>query len=134
MVSSKACNEVRIDGDVKLDLENAKRGTNSRQKTHMVRIVTGILVWTLICIPSNIVAGIFYFRQNDFGQYDQSIDSNNSMNSHYVEDDLESFNFSTVSTEVSIIEFSNIISCILPIIWYSVSKMEVNDPVIHFPN
>ena len=115
MVSSKACNEVRIDGDVKLDLENAKRGTNSRQKTHMVRIVTGILVWTLICIPSNIVAGIFYFRQNDFGQYDQSIDSNNSMNSHYVEDDLESFNFSTVSTEVSIIEFSNIISCILHI-------------------
>ena len=115
MVSSKACNEVRIDGDVKLDLENAKRGTNSRQKTHMVRIVTGILVWTLICIPSNIVAGIFYFRLNDFGQYDQSIDSNNSMNSHYVEDDLESFNFSTVSTEVSIIEFSNIISCILHI-------------------
>ena len=106
MVSSKECNEVRKDGDVKLDLENAKRGTNSRQKTHMLRMVTGILVWTLICIPSNIVAGIFYFKQKDFGQYDQSIDSNNSMNSHYIEDELESFNFSTISTEVSTIEFS----------------------------
>ena len=129
MVSSKACNEVRIDGDVKLDLENAKRGTNTRQKTHMVRIVTGILVWTLICIPSNIVAGIFYFKLKDFGQFDQSIDSNNSMNSHYIEDDLESFNFSTVSTEVSIIEFSNLNSRILHI-----SKMEVNYLIIRFPN
>ena len=115
MVSSKECNEVRIDGNVKLDLENAKRGTNSRQKTHIVRMATGILVWTLICIPSNIVAGIFYFKQKDFGQFDQSIDSNNSMNSHYIEDELESFNFSAVSTEVSIIEFSNLISYILVI-------------------
>ena len=131
MVSSKECNEVRIDGNVKLDLENAKRGTNSRQKTHMVRMVIGILVWTLICIPSNIVAGIFYFRQNDFGQYDQSIDSNNSMKSHYVEDDLESFNFSTISTEVSIIEFSNLISRIL---YINLSKVEVSYLIIRFPN
>ena len=100
MVSSSGCNEIRIDGNVKLDFENAKRGTNSRQNAHVVRMVTGILVWIVICIPSNIVAGIFYFKQTEFKPPDQSINSNYSFNQYDGDGKVDSFNSSAISSKV----------------------------------
>ena len=100
MVSSNGSSEARADSGVKSDFENAKSGSNSRQKSNGIRMATGIFVWILICIPSNIVAGIFYFKQTEFKPYDHSLNSNNTSFEYHGEDDAQ--NFSTIKIQVYI--------------------------------
>ena len=105
MVSSNGSSEARVDSDVKSNFENAKSGSNSRQRSNGIRMATGIFVWILICIPSNIVAGIFYFKQTEFKPYDHHLNSNNASFEYHGEDDAR--NFSTIETTVNISIFQH---------------------------
>ena len=104
-MSSNGSSEARADTNVKSDFENAKSGSNSRQRSNGIRMATGIFVWILICIPSNIVAGIFYFKQTEFKPYDHSLNSNNTSFKHHGEDDAQ--NFSTIKIQVNVSIFQS---------------------------
>ena len=48
----------------KEDMEdNGRDSIHKRNK--LIKIFLGILIWILVCVPSNIVATIFYFKQNE---------------------------------------------------------------------
>ena len=99
MVSPNGSNEVRAECNVKSDFENAKSGSNSRQRSNGIRMATGVSVWILICIPSNIVTGIFYFKQTEFKPYYQSLNSNITSFTYHGVDDAK--NISTIKVQVN---------------------------------
>ena len=49
----------------------------------------GIILWIIICIPSNIVAGVFYFKQNNTFFIPTDVTSNISINSTHELYELE---------------------------------------------
>ena len=46
------------------DMEDDRRDS-IHKRNKIIKTCLGIGIWILVCVPSNIVATIFYFKQND---------------------------------------------------------------------
>ena len=49
---------------IKTDIAKSTKKSNFRRKKE-ISLRLGILIWLIICIPSNILVGVFYFKQSN---------------------------------------------------------------------
>ena len=106
MVSSNGTFDAPVEREVPCEVKNEKVGSNSGRQRNVIRMMTGIFIWILICIPSNIMAGIFYFKQAELGSNhsegfsNPSINYNHTLAQYHIKDIKGTSNVSTIPEKV----------------------------------